>query len=160
MKRFTKTLAVLAIMGLGITAFVAHNVDAQVGQYYKGFAGNDFAVVDDSTSDTTFVITDNADSDTSIAYSSFLWQGCTMVCYSDAPHADSAGINVYLEGSIRGSTFTVLDSVNVTVDATPTYGTTDLRAGRYRYARIRIEGMASTDSTLNANVRLFYWGYK
>ena len=157
MKTALKTIALAA---LGVFA-VMSIADAQLPQLYTGTKVQDFAVVDDSTGDTTFSITDNADSDTSNIYDSYLWEGLTMECYSDAAHADSAGVNIYVEGSIKGGTFTVLDSVNVTADATPTFGTTDLRAGRYRYIRLRMEGMASTDyEAVSVNVRLFHWGYK
>lgn len=161
--RIVTTIGLVWMMLLAIGIFSdTQKVVAQLPQTYIGISVNDFAVKDDSTGDTLFVITDNTDSDTSIIYNAFLWEGLTLQCYSDAPHTDSAGINVYVEGSIRGgdANYVVVDSVNVTADATPTFGTTDLRAGRYRYVRLRIEGMASTDSSLVANFRLFRWGTK
>lgn len=155
MKRVLSLLTLAAL----IVAAVASFGTAQIPQYYSTISANDFTVLDDSTGDTSFVIDGvTSDEDTSITYTGFLWQGLTMECYSDAPHADSAGVTYYLDASVRGVTFTAIDSVNVTVDATPTFGTTDLRAGRYKFYRFRVNSIASTDSQLTTFVRVLRWG--
>uniref|UniRef100_A0A6M3K3G6 Uncharacterized protein n=1 Tax=viral metagenome TaxID=1070528 RepID=A0A6M3K3G6_9ZZZZ len=160
MKRFMKAVAAIAVVGLAVTGLVSHNIEAQIPQYWQNIKANDFAVIEDSTGDTTFTINDNVDSDTSTVFEdTYLWQGITIEGYSNAADAGSAAVTIYVEGSVRGETYTVVDSLLITADVTPTFKSVDLRAARWRYMRTRVEGIASTDSAgVQVNQRLFYWG--
>jgi len=164
--KLSKLIAGVAIATLGLLVFVAPT-DAQLPQHFSNISVNDYAVVNDSTADSVFSISSDADVDSSIAYDAYLWHGVTVEAYSNSGHADSAGVSVLLMGSIRGTSYALIDTiVAVTADETATFGSVDLRASRYRYIELHVHGIASTgnagqDGGPNepvVNLRMFRWG--
>lgn len=160
MKALRTILATVAVLGLAFAT-----ASAQLPQYYSTISVQDFTVVNDSTSDSTFSIGGNGDVDTSLTYDGYLWKGVTLEGLSNSAHADSAGVTYYLMGSLRGVVWTQVDSLLITVDNTPTFKAVDLRAGRYRFYRFECNGIASTgnagdDGGVNepvAFLRIFRW---